>query len=430
MSGRAAVIGVVLVLHAALAGTALAAPQNDDFGAAIAITGPLFVHKTDTSGATTQTEEPQPSCAPIGRTVWYSLSVAEKTRVVARTVGSSFDTVLAVYTGTALANLAEVGCNDDATLESLQSRVKIVTEVGPTYYFQVGGFQGASGTLKFTAELNTVSVNDDFADALQVTSLPYEKSQNTTQATLEQGEPRPCGSIDRTVWYRFTPTSTVTVEADTFRSDFDTVLAVYTGSSLDTLTLVGCNDDTGFGLLSRIRFSASAGQTYSFQAGGFRGASGNLTFGVQGLVPPANDNFADRVLITALPFASQGQNTLLATLEPLEPQPSCAPIGRTVWFSLTPAETTILAADTFESNFDTVIAVYTGDSLDSLVPVGCNDDFVIGGPSRVSFLALAGKTYQLQVGGWVGGPVPEPDWGDLIFKLQAESLLPIPLPTP
>ena len=129
--------------------------------------------------------------------------------------------------------------------------------------------------------------NDDFANSIAIPEpLPYMNSELTIGATDEAGEPSPCGSIASTVWYDFTPTSNETLVADTFGSGYDTVLAVYTGPSLGSLTLVGCNDQS-FGNQSRIVFSATAGTTYHFQVGGYFGAVGNLTFNLNTLVAPS-----------------------------------------------------------------------------------------------------------------------------------------------
>lgn len=123
-------------------------------------------------------------------------------------------------------------------------------------------------------------VNDSFAAAIEIEDLPFDDVVDTTHATRESGEPRPCGSIGSTVWYRFTSPADVDVVADTFGSDFDTVLAAYTGSSLLSLTRVACNDNTD-GSRSKIAFRALAGRTYHVQAGGYRSTEGELVLSVE-----------------------------------------------------------------------------------------------------------------------------------------------------
>src|SRR5439155_7997661 len=88
---------------------------------------------------------------------------------------------------------------------------------------------------------------------------------------------QPCGAIGATLWYKFTTSAQGLVEANTFGSDYDTVLAAYTGTSLSNLTLLDCNDDY-FGGQSRVRRCLAAGQTVYFQVGGFASFTGHLVF--------------------------------------------------------------------------------------------------------------------------------------------------------
>ncbi|MDP3768793.1 MAG: hypothetical protein Q8S13_12325, partial [Dehalococcoidia bacterium] len=145
------------------------------------------------------------------------------------------------------------------------------------------GLLGISGSVPEPTPI-VVSGNDDFADAWSVAGLPFVGQQNTTGATLESGEPvNPNNCITflpqekgATVWYSYTPASTGQVTANTLGSSFDTVLAAYTGNSVNALTVIACDDDTGGVLQSQISFLAMGGTTYYFQAGGFDGLTGNL----------------------------------------------------------------------------------------------------------------------------------------------------------
>jgi len=255
--------------------------------------------------------------------------------------------------------------------------------------------------------------NDAFASPTVISALPFTDGLSTSTATTESGEPGPCGRIANTLWYRFTPSSNVLIQADTFGSGYDTVVAVYTGTSLDYLITVACNDDFGGGRQSYIEFRSTAGVTYLFQVGGFAGSTGDLTFHMDGtaiLPPPSNDDFALAAAIRSLPFTND-VNTLEASSEPSEPSP-CGDIANTVWYTFTPPSEFRIQADTVGSNYDTVLAVYTGTSLVDLINVDCNDDFP-GGPlqSFIEFRATAGVTYLFQVGGFRGSK------GDLTFHV-------------
>ena len=128
--------------------------------------------------------------------------------------------------------------------------------------------------------------NDSFNASINITgTLPQTRTQNTANATGELNEPLPCGFPDTSVWYRWTAPASGTYQVTTEGSDYDTLVAVYTGSSIGGLTSVGCDDDGGPGLTSLLRFNATAGTTYRIQADGFGGATGNLVLSVSFVAP-------------------------------------------------------------------------------------------------------------------------------------------------
>ena len=140
--------------------------------------------------------------------------------------------------------------------------------------------------------------NDNFAQATNIGGVPYTNGPFSTDcATTEPSESAPCAPIGNTVWYKFTPGANSDLQADTLGSDYDTVLAVYTGSELASLSLVGCNDDFGDDVQSGVTFAAVAGQTYRIRAGGFLAESGQLVLNLTqapdadgDTVPDDNDN--------------------------------------------------------------------------------------------------------------------------------------------
>ncbi len=126
-----------------------------------------------------------------------------------------------------------------------------------------------------------VPVNDDLGDASAVIGLPFSDSVDASDATIEPGEPvegdELCPPRSSTVWYEVTLETSQEVAIDTTGSDYDTTLAVYTGSDYGDLSVVGCNDDTFFGLQAALSFAAEAGVTYLVQVGSFgEGPAGML----------------------------------------------------------------------------------------------------------------------------------------------------------
>lgn len=262
--------------------------------------------------------------------------------------------------------------------------------------------------------------NDDFASATVVPALPYTNTLDSTTATFESGEPQPCIASTRTVWYSFTVPASGLYQLDTFGSDFDTVLAVYTGSTLNSLSTVDCNDDTFSGLRSRIQFQAEAGVVYRVQAGGLNATGGTLVVNfAPAPPPPVNDNFSAAITVGALPFSDIRLNSA-ATGEKGELKTTCSDVEKTVWYTFTPTATAIYQIDTVGSDFDTVVTVYTGATLDTLVQVACNDD-MSGGvtQSLIQTTLNAGTTYRIQVGGFSafrGGAGA--DYGRIVFNVK------------
>jgi len=132
-------------------------------------------------------------------------------------------------------------------------------------------------------------------------------------------------------------------------------------------------------------------------------AGAQLLYGAFGFVP-ANDNFANATPITLTGNVTTvtGSN-VTATEETNEPNHAGADAkGQSVWWKWTAPASASATLTTLGSNFDTVVAVYTGNSLASLVSVASNDDVQSGviRTSTVTFNAVAGTTYYIAVDGW------------------------------
>lgn len=128
--------------------------------------------------------------------------------------------------------------------------------------------------------------NDDFDNAVAFDDVPFEATQDTTEATVAADDPATCaGETSHTVWYAVTLPATTEIVVDTVGSDYDTVLSAWTGTR-GALDEVACNDDMG-GLQSRIAFTAESGVTYHLMVGAFPGSPpGTLVLHGQVLPPP------------------------------------------------------------------------------------------------------------------------------------------------
>ncbi len=114
---------------------------------------------------------------------------------------------------------------------------------------------------------------------------------------------------------------------------------------------------------------------------------------------PENNYFADRITISGLNGSTAGSN-VNAYKELGEPKHANKIGGQSVWWEWNAPESGNVAIDTIGSNFDTILAVYTGNSVSGLIPVAANDDY--GGTilSRVYFEVNEGTSYKIAVDGW------------------------------
>jgi hypothetical protein len=131
-----------------------AAPVNDNFANALDVTpvSNSFTDTRDSSAATTEPTDPIPSCVilpvpvspPAGtaNTIWYKFTPTTGGWVTNDTIGSSYDTVLSVWTGSAGSFLAVPnGCNDDINPGIIiTSRVTFRAASGTTYFIMVSSF--------------------------------------------------------------------------------------------------------------------------------------------------------------------------------------------------------------------------------------------------------------------------------------------------
>jgi hypothetical protein len=256
----------------------------------------------------------------------------------------------------------------------------------------------------------TAPQNDNFVNADQLSGAAGRAFGSNVASTGEFGEPDHADVSDggdglRSVWWTWTAPSTGTLDVDTGGSSYDTTLAVYTGTAVNELTQLAANDNaSGGGFSSRVSLPVITGQQYRIAVAGWNSRTGSIVlnhlFTPSGAQPPQNDDCGDRIVLPVDWDSVPGTNAF-ATGEAGEPDHALAstPI-QSVWWEWTPSESGTVTIDTFGSNFDTTLAVYTGSDLGNLVQIRANDQYN-GDQSLVQFPALAGTTYLIAVDGWL-----------------------------
>lgn len=405
----AAVLGVIASIVAPAAPAAAAPPSNDNFAGAREITGDLPIVVTGrTTEATEEPGEPDHAGNIGGSSIWWSWTPTTSRSVQIDTCDGAWhvDTLLAVYTGTALAELTEVASNDDGCPHTLSifSRVTLDVVAGTEYRIVVDGYDGdVAPEVTLTLTDATPPANDDRADATVVDGpLPMSVAGTTAFATRELDEPEHGGPGGGSVWYRWTPVADGPVEIDTCGAHFDSLLGVYTETPAGELEVVADNDDGCGTSGSAMSFDAVGGTSYLIAVDRYSG-QGHFDLHLAVPEPPLNDDIADaEPIYPQLPFSTVG-STVAASAEPGEPLHDGQPGGRSVWYSWTPdvsATVEIATCGTFD--VDTVVAVYTGTAMGDLVPVVSNDDACASRASFVQLDAVAGTQYLIAVDGWNG----------------------------
>jgi hypothetical protein len=396
---------------------------NDRCAGAIALTnGVAYSENTETA-----TSIGDPQVWYQGKGVWFAFTPSIDGAVNINTCGSDFQTALQVYTGTCgslMAVLDDYNTGDGSVCQINPNGVTFLGNAGTTYLIFVGGwgFYGGYGNLQIQATVQPALPNDQCSGAIDI-SDGRSYTVDTTTATSAGDIASPCGGPVKGVWCRFTALSTNLITINVQATNFDTTLLVCSGTC-GQLTNLYCGYNGSFD--SSVSFTSVVDRTYFIQAGGIRGATGPLTIAV-GALPPLNDQCSGAVpMIAGLKYTV---NTAYATStnDPVSTCDSTADHG--VWYRYTPPTAAEVTIETCDSDFETVLQVYSGD-CSSLAPVACNDGF---GPAcatnraSVSFFGQTGTNYYILAAGKNGafgnlsisanGPPPANDTCDAAIDM-------------
>jgi hypothetical protein len=216
-------------------------------------------------------------------------------------------------------------------------------------------------------------------------------------------------------------------------SSFETIVAVYRGSSVAALTEVGTDRSGAQCAAPNLTFRAVGGVEYRIAVDAKQGGgSGDFLLTLEnGSTVPPNDDFANRA-----PMRDLGGNALAwgttegAGREIGEPAHGGSPTGASVWLTWTAHRSGPTTLYGCHGDFHPVFGVYFGTDLVALTPLGTrpgappfNDRICsLGALTGTVFPALAGQTYAIAVDGANG------DWGSFEVRLQEAPLPRVPRP--
>jgi Ca2+-binding RTX toxin-like protein len=290
-----ALLGALIALCAA-APAASAAECADTRSSATTLT--TDDRASCTNNAATASGDPKPiDGAGGGHGVFFEWTAGKTGIAVVDLEGSTFDTIVAVYPITSGGSLDEANVRSfDTSYGSAAEHLDFDVSAGKKYAIFVDGYDATdTGTIR-PRVTQSAPVNDAFAGAQAVPMLDEGggvfvgvAGMNNAMAAdaLESGEPdHAVPAPDRaakTLWFRFTAPRSGRMTASTCWSSEDnsaefagdTVLGIYSGSSLGNLTRRGGNDDNAAGcgrpgletFASYAGFDVTAGETLRIAVG-------------------------------------------------------------------------------------------------------------------------------------------------------------------
>jgi len=261
--------------------------------------------------------------------------------------------------------------------------------------------------------------NDNCSNAKpvgNVTDLAFD----TTLATFDgPGH----ATISPNIWYVYTATCTGCATVSLCGSSFDTLVAVYDGSTCypTSSDMIEFNDDF-CERMSQMTFPVISGNKYLIEVGGYSFediGEGVLSISCDNkLTCPGNDDCQDADWIGNV--KNLHFNTTCATFD----GPGHCVYSKNIWYIYTAPQTCKVTVSLLGSEFDTKLAVYDGSSCYPAETdlIDCNDDAGFGNfESAVTFDATAGNDYLIEIGGYSAE-----DTGDGVISIYCEGQEPGP----
>lgn len=390
----------------------------DNFADRVLLPGSSGSIRGSNANATRESGEPIHGGRRGTKSVWAKWVAPFDGVATFSTTGSSFDTVLAVYEGPTLVSLVPVASDEDSG-GFLTSRTTFNVRGGTEYSLAVDGFAGVSGT---------VVLNWDFTPTPQ--RVPRVIEQPQSLAVAEGGTANflvRAEDTDAYLWYHNDdplPTQTgprLTITGVKLTDLGQYVVALTTGGR------------TIFSRPARLDVNVSENGTANgnvttedkYQDAVDSGGAEGFQRSAKGRPRPAGGALARGYTGTQI------FNTYGSTTEENEPN-HCGVIGgASQWFTYRAEADGNLLISTGGSDFDTILAVYTGPGTDfeSLVMVACDND---SGPNGITSLVripvVAGTIYYIAVDGVKGatGTVKLTYALDVPLRFNAGSIASLP----
>lgn len=264
------------------------------------------------------------------------------------------------------------------------------------------------------------------ADAIVIPNDPFPITVTDDVSTLPADATSPCPSCAydcdarfSAKWYTWTPDTSGTRSLSTFGSDYDTLLAVFSGAC-GALVEEACSEDDPDApdYQSRVSLSVVADTTYYILITSYDDPGGNLELIIDEVDPGCDTAVT---IAGALPLTTTVDTSAYDTIPGATG--SCFSSGSGIaaaWFKWVATLTGIVNVHACESDYDTQLAVFHGE-CGAQVEIACGEDDCGGWGSSLGTKSKAwavpvtlGETYLILVTGYDEG-------GNLVLTIEAGS---------
>lgn len=347
-------------------------PSNDPFASPLKVPAGGATYLSNNRFATLEPGEPAHGGNPnAAGSLWWSWTAPVSTNVLVDATGTTFDSVLAVYTGNVLTNLQPVPALTNVS--GRRAYLVFNAQATRTYTIAIAGARSnALGSLRLRiAPGGTLQTEPPtVAIANPVSGARVQVPLVTLAGTAADGGPNAAGVVEVLV-------------------------------SLNDGIATPANGTTNWTRNVLLRPGRNTVKVRAVNAAGLMSETRSIDLHYIA-TRPANDDFADAQVLTGTSGQTSGTNNL-ATVQPGEPQHAGNPGGRSLWWKWQAPEDGTLLLSTEGSSLDTLLAVYTGDLVSALTPVAQNDDAFEGsGFSKVQHAVRAQTWYAIAVDGYNG----------------------------
>ena len=341
-------------------------PANDDFATPLALVGDSIYVAASNIAATREPGEWGPASEQSKRSLWWSWTAPRTGVVELRALADEFNVVLALYDGD------RAGFDEVPMLIATNGPATFAAIAGHEYRIMTDGLLGGAGDFRLL--LRTAPANDGFENRTLLTGGSQTIEGTNDLATIGPEDPVTLQESARaSLWWLWTAPTNGLVKLVIEHTAFPFTFGAFSGSDWTNLTALAALSDSG---VKQTQFVVTAGQPYVFGLASRsmlqQFTTGHFRFRIEFTPAPENDAFA-----AAFEWGPNTRlaewNLTVATREPGEPgsgDPEQDAMTGTLWWRWTAPTTGRFVLRMWYAGGPYDVGIYTGDSLETLVPIG------------------------------------------------------------